>query len=513
MTQNAGTQAGKQVIYNFAVRIGGLSVGFLTDLIFARHLGSDHFGLFSLGISIMSIISVFAVSGFPGALVRAIAKAGTGPDSRAAGYLKLAMVSVLWVSVLAGAALVAGRTLLASSVFDEPRLNAILLPTAIQLVLFSLCSLWLGVFEGARISHLGYAIREVLVRVFKIAFFFLVAHWLGATAVSLMWGFCLGQCAALLLYFTWGRRYGGDTFGLKAILTAKLPPFVERKDFIRFNWTLLLNAVMGLLLMHASRLLLGYSGSPAQIGIFSVAINIGSLLVLGLGAVNVVVMPMVARLHQAKDQQNLRVLFKASFNAVTMFNAPLFALMFYYAGDLLFLYGPDFVEGKDIVVLIGAAFFYYTVTGSNYPFLIMSTQYRYETAVTVVGGVGNALLCYLTIPAFGISGAAVAFLVSKATMTTLRNIILYKYYHLTPISPQSLWFLILIPACLALKHLLAKTGLPVIAEMALFLGAVSALSLLIYYHFVIREKEREILKNVRTSMLGVFYGIARQTAG
>ncbi len=501
MSENSeiSTAAGRQVAFNFIVRIAGLGMAFVTDLVFARKLGSEQYGIFNLSLSVISVVSLIVMAGFPASVVKVIGQNDGNDQSVLAGYIKIALLYILGAGLITAGILIGASDFLSVTMFKEPRLNGLILPTALQLILFSLCSLWLGIFEGARLSHFGYSIREVFVRMLKIIAFFAIGHWLGYTACSLIWGFFCGQLCAFGIYLAWSRKHWGGVFRITNILKANIPKKTALKEFLAYNSVLMSKTLVSLLMIPASKLILGYYRTAEEIGIYSVALNIGNLLLLGLGAVNVVISPIVAKLYAQKDMERLETLFRVAFNAITTFSIPLFSVMVLYSENLFLLYGPDYVQGKTIMVWVATAFFINAITGSNYPFLIMSQKYHSELGITIFGSGGNLLFCLLLINTIGIVGAAIALCVSKTFIFIYRNIVLFHTYRLNQFSTQSLWFFLLLPVIFVFKFAVDHAGAGLIIGPIVFTCAIAVVSFLIYFFLVSGPGERRLLWNVYRS--------------
>ncbi len=165
-------------------------------------------------------------------------------------------------------------------------------------------------------------------------------------------------------------------------------------------------------------LMLGWLGSPAEVGLYHVA-NRGAYLTTFLfAALNLLLKPMIATLHGAGELAKLAmVLRRAAFACflVTALGSALIALL----SDLyLGLFGPAFHAARLPLLILLAGWLYAVLMGPGQSLLMMCGKEKTASLLLIAACLINVALNLLLIPRLGAAGAALATTVSIMLLTT-----------------------------------------------------------------------------------------------
>ncbi|GLS89031.1 polysaccharide biosynthesis protein [Psychromonas marina] len=190
----------------------------------------------------------------------------------------------------------------------------------------------------------------------------------------------------------------------------------NRKDIneaLSFGIPLIPHVLGGFLLLSVDRLLINKELGLEMTGVYMVAFSLGSALNIIFNSINKAYSPwLFARLKENDFNKKIDIVKKTYLYFAFLLVMSLLA--FFIAPPLLkVMVGEKFYQAAEVlpILLIGQVFFgmYFMVT--NYIFYVKKTKYL--SYVTIFSGLINVLLLFLLIPSYGISGAALAFLIAN----------------------------------------------------------------------------------------------------
>lgn len=184
-------------------------------------------------------------------------------------------------------------------------------------------------------------------------------------------------------------------------------------EAIGFGIPLIPHAVSGIMLSMADRVFLVNLASKEAVGIYSVAYQIASAVMIIMSSVNQAWAPhLFAQLNSAPTIEKKQKLVKNTYKIMAFML--LGALVFIGLVPILyhFFIAKIYVKGQPVAMLIALALlfqgFYFMVT--NYIFYVKKTYLL--SIMTAISALIVMLLNYILIPIFGIFGSAYAMLIS-----------------------------------------------------------------------------------------------------
>jgi O-antigen/teichoic acid export membrane protein len=384
------------------VRLAGVGATLAMQVIVARLLGVEGFGVYVYVGHWVGVLAVVASLGFDTSTLRFVASYRAG---EAWGSL-LAFVrsSLKWVAIssatlalgLLGVVLALAHRL-SEPLADAFLAGALLLP-ALTLLLVASAQL-----RGLKLVTAS-MLPQWLLRPGLIA---LLALLLTAILVEppLAWHLVLADAAL--------------TAGLTAALLGRLHrslPAVEgapvgsdqRRLWTSTSLALLALSGIRLLMNRTDVLMLGVLIDATAAGVYSVASQMAVLVGFGLMAVNMIAAPLVAELHSQGRTEDLQRLVTLASRGVLTFALVTAAALIALGPWLLALYGEEFAPAYRPLVLLTCAQVVSGAAGSVAFVLAMTGEERLAAWTTAGGGVLNVVLNALLIPRFGLIGAAAA---------------------------------------------------------------------------------------------------------
>jgi O-antigen/teichoic acid export membrane protein len=163
-----------------------------------------------------------------------------------------------------------------------------------------------------------------------------------------------------------------------------------------------------------SVLVLGILAAPAEVGLFRVAIAILPVIAVPTTVVNVVVLPMISRLHSEGDRPRLQRLVTASalmrFTGVVLLSLP---LLFAAEPLLRLVFGESYVPAANTIRIVAFASMIGAAFGPNAAVLNMTGHERRVTRAVSIALILNVAVIALLAPRLGSLGSAIGILAGQ----------------------------------------------------------------------------------------------------
>ena len=186
-------------------------------------------------------------------------------------------------------------------------------------------------------------------------------------------------------------------------------------------------------------------------GIYAIAKYVMNVIIIPTVAINAITSPIVARAWRERDMAHLGFLYRET------------AQVLYAVGGLIYVgavvclpYVYGLTEGLEAyrigyasVLFLGGAQLFDLMTSINGNLIGMTDYYRWNVALVLVLGVINIVLNYLFIAVlgYGMTGAALATLVSLLLYNLLKVAFVYWKMRLQPLTPSILYTTLALVGC------------------------------------------------------------------
>jgi len=376
-------------------------IGFLSTMYFAHAVGAGVLGAYFLFLAYYNIIGLMTDGGFGTAAVKRISE-GEEPD---AYFTAFVMLRSLFVTVV-----------------------------IMALIIFR--SYFVDLDSEGTFTWLLVALGISLMQVISSG-----THGCGKIGIIATADFInnvsriLIQVVAVFLGYGVAGLTGGFVVGILVGTVVQLPFFDLR--FVRFGWRHLKSLysfsfwsflVSGgsMVFMNADSVMIGYYMNNADVGVYRVIFQFTGLAAITISALRGTLWPRVSRWNKIGETGLIEESLSRVFTYTLILALPLFvggALL----GDklLYFFYGADFVDYTTLMILfflqIINIFYYFFTT-----YLIAMNQVKEVFKITVVIIVVNIALNAVLIPVMGISGAAVATLVTLSLNAVMARRVLAR---------------------------------------------------------------------------------------
>lgn len=409
----------------------------------ARALPVPVWGEFSLGVSFVSLLSVLILLGLNQAVARSIAYEKDAAEQRAIAR---------WAILVSGIASAAASVLVfffASSIaalFHDPSLVGVFQLLAASVGFGAITPVFAGIFQGFRDVVPNALFNQVLSPALFMVFvlFLLHAGW-GLTGALVAYVAANAACFLGIVIYYW-RRIGKH-----------LPrggPIHRRPNprLWRFSVALWGVASLSFITGYADTLILGAYWPSVQVGLYSTAMTLARVVLLGGGALTFIFLPVSSRLAREGEIGALRVTYVTAARWILILSVPLF-LLFVLAprATIEEIFGAKYGPAWIALQILCVTAFLSTLVGPVNACLAGLGRARTQMATSLTSAAVNLVLSFSLIPFYGLLGAAIAWGIARALYPVVGLVVLYRGYGIHPfrqilLRPLALTFAVAGPA-------------------------------------------------------------------
>jgi len=403
---------------------------FVTKVLIVRNITVEELGLYSLAITIVSVLAALAALGTHEGTARNISTLlGKGrtedADSVARAALHINLVSSTIICILLF--LLAG--VLSRHVFYKPEV-AVLLRIISVVIPFTAMTVSIGaMLRGHQnVTHKVYYID--IGHPLYLLFFLGIMLLSGLTLAKLVYAYMLSAA----LVFVSIASYGYKKLGIPPL------PFQKGyhyRELLMFSLPLLVAGISGLVLNWTDTLMLGRYTPPESVGIYNISITLARLMTFILLAMGFVFFPMATEMHAKNQTVELQRTYQVLTKWVFAASFPLFFVLFFFPEmTITFLFGNEFVEASVPLRILSFGFLFHVFLGANGILLTAMGMTKTIMKISLSGAALNIILNYILIKRFGmgVNGASIATLVSYVLINTLISMVLYRSSGIHPFS-------------------------------------------------------------------------------
>ena len=483
----------KEAGFAFVGKVFGLLFGFVAQAVFARLLGADLLGVFVLGWTVVFGITILTTLGFEFSFVRFISKYHSSgrPGEARAVFILGARVSVV-AATIGALLMILLRGPLAHRVFNEPRLESVLVWVSLAIIPFSLMRVFSGALRalkdirrfiiGFDVSHrVGRFVLFLVLYFFGMKLFGIVVATVGATFLSAM----------LLLHFL--KRSGPYLFDRSIA-----PESIPRKDIVLYSGAMLADSFMAFSMQYSGRIVLGIFLVSADVGIYNVAALIATLVTFVLLSFNTIFSPVIADLYHRERMDTLLPLFRSVTRWTIIMSLPIYLWILVAGETTLAVFGTEFVRGYDALVLLSTGLMIAVSTGPVGITLSMTGHQKWNVYNAVALAVVSVGLTVVLVPRMGLAGASLAAGAAQALVKIARLLQVRFLLKMSPYDRSSIKVGVTAVVSLALA-VLARVyiDIPRGIEWSFVVAAASVLLVgLLTVVMGVKEEDRLVLKTV-----------------
>ncbi len=473
------------IITYIGFAIGGISTIFL----FPSILGKTYYGLSNYILSCANVIMPLFAIGMQNTLVKFYSQCKTEKEQN-----QFLSFSVLFPLVLTIPLLLLGLFFYDEISLFVTKKNPIVKEFIYLIPFIGLCMAYFEIFYAwARVhmhSVFGNFIKEVGLRLFSLVA--LVGMYLGwITAVEFIYLTAGIYFVALLITMLYAFRVKKPDFQLS------IPHNVN--GILEYTFYIILSGSVANLLLDGDKIMLNQYMDIGNIAFYSVATYIALVISVPSRAMHQIVYPITAKLMHENKHDELNDLYKKTSVNLQIVGGFVMLCIFVNIDQLYEMLPKDYAGGIWIVFIIGLSKYFDLILGNNNAIIFNSKYYRMVLFLGLMLVFFTIVLNMIFIPLYGITGSAIATLLSITIYSVAKLMFVVKRMHLYPFTIQTVYSII-ITAILFVLFYFWKFPFHPILGILLKSILVTILYVYINYRFSISKEINQVLHSVIKKM-------------
>lgn len=407
----------------FTCRIGGAAATFLTQLLLARWMGAAEFGGYILAFSWLTLLSAAPVSGYNAAAVRFIGQGLANEEyGYARGYIRHAIKVTLISST--GLALIAATSIILFPGFPAEMQMLFLLAIA-GIPIYAIMRVNNGIAMATSRFALGYLPSNI----FRPTLFLLLVWVIQLQDISLTADLAMEMHVLVLL------ALAVLTSVLMWLSTRQLqtsePPINDTKTWNRAAMPLLGVTLFSNYFQQITVIVSGFFLATADIGIYNVGYRVAMLISFTLVAVDAFTAPALSRHYHRNAREDLIQEIQHSTSLRFGISLAAVAFLILFGEWVLSLFGPEFVHGHALMILLALAQLAHAAVGPVTRLLAISGHQNYSMYTSGAALVLWFGLTAILMPVYGIMGVAVAVFVALTAWAGVLHRLVVRYMRIS----------------------------------------------------------------------------------
>jgi O-antigen/teichoic acid export membrane protein len=472
-----------------------ISVGldFVIVIALARFLGAYSYGLYSLGIIVLSISSLIARFGLNNGVLKYVALySGVNNEEKTKGTIIQSIIFTLALGLVIGFIVYIFSSQIAD-IYQKKDLAPVIKIFAVAIPFSALLPVLSGITRGFKTNKymvIGTNIIKVIANLVFIILFF----YLGLGLSGAVWANIIGIIAAVLFFlYSIKKLFPG-------IILREIVPKFETKKLLSTSVPLLAIGMISFLIHWTDTLMVGYFLSAEDVGIYRVAIQVATTILIFINAFNSIFASTISDFYYRNKKEDLNNLFKTVTRWGLYLGLLVFLIILISPDEILQLFGKSFLLGRNSLLLLSFGQIINVGVGATGFMLMMTNREKIESLNAAGILILNIILNLILIPRLGIIGAAIATSVSIGVINILRVIEIYFSLKIHPfnikfikgISAASITFML---AFLFKRYLLLNMHYLINLILSSLFASVIFFILLFLFRF--EEEDKFILKKLK----------------
>lgn len=469
------------IITYIGFAIGGISTIFL----FPSILGKTYYGLSNYILSCANVIMPLFAIGMQNTLVKFYSQCKTEKEQN-----QFLSFSVLFPLVLTIPLLLLGLFFYDEISLFVTKKNPIVKEFIYLIPFIGLCMAYFEIFYAwARVhmhSVFGNFIKEVGLRLFSLVA--LVGMYLGwITAIEFIYLTAGIYFVALLITMLYAFRVKKPDFQLS------IPHNV--KGILEYTFYIILSGSVANLLLDGDKIMLNQYMDIGNIAFYSVATYIALVISVPSRAMHQIVYPITAKLMHENKHDELNDLYKKTSLNLQIVGGFVMLCIFVNIDQLYEMLPKDYAGGIWIVFIIGISKYFDLILGNNNAIIFNSKYYRMVLFLGLMLVFFTIVLNRIFIPLYGITGSAIATLLSITIYSVAKLMFVVKRMHLYPFTIQTVYSIIITAILFVLFYFWKFPFHPIIG---IVLKSILVTILYVYtnYRFSISKEINQVLHSL-----------------
>ena len=475
----------------------GKLFSYLYIVLVAVKLGSQEYGLLSLGMATLSLFSAFSLLGLDEGVLRFIPfYKGKNDQKLLKSTIMTSLKTVLNSSLFFSILIIVFSGFISDKIFNEYELEKVLLFMAIALPFSAVSNIFLVSFRAFQKPQYEILFKELIEKPLRLIITFILIY-LGFKLTGALIGFVLAIMIMLALILI--------TFN-KKIFNVFSPDIQQenKRELLNYSLPLMLKNLVWIIIPWVNLLMIGYFNATSDVGIYNVALPTANLIIIPVYGIMYLFLPIISGLYGKNNNEEIKEIYKKISKYSLLLIMPVFLIISMLSKDIISsLFGVDYLSATLPLTIL--SFGYLVFSLSDISMNMLSVLKKTKTIFSIIFGFGltNILLNFLLIPKYNILGASIAtsvsFLIGAVLMIVISNYHTKLHPFMFSYSKILISSIITIVLTLAIKN---KISFSPMINLVVFAAIIlSVYSFLVFVFRILEKEDIELLMMIKRKFI------------
>jgi O-antigen/teichoic acid export membrane protein len=393
------------IIPSFIVRLGFYVLSYLLLIVLTRTLGPRRYGIYSYAASILFLLMNFSSYGFEVIAVKYTSSyLSKGQKGLWKGlYIWVSrLLAIISVAVAAGTALFIWVFVYILHIIPKEDYTLPILVCCSIIPVYSLMNFYSNLLRGQGKTLISFLPDHTVKPLFLLVSLVVFRYLAGSGSMSLHVAIGLNIASfimAFIFIFMVFRRINNFK---------EIKAEYDKPGWRSFVGSLFILTCVSSVYNQLDILMLRLLKDSSQVGMYRAAERMSSALFFFMAVMNMIIMPVFARLNYREDKEKLQRMITRTIRWVMLFSLPVFIVLVGFSGQVMKLSGSEFVPGKTALVILCCAHLLDICFGPVGNFALMTGNEKYTTRYMAIGIFINIAVNLMLTPTMGLNGTAIA---------------------------------------------------------------------------------------------------------
>lgn len=402
----------------FLLRVLGMALAYASIILISRLFGAETYGRFALLLTTAQFLLLIFSLGLPFAMVKLTSDVNFFKNNTPQNTYLLNALKAVVISGLIGAIIIYFSSKpLALYLFKDEMLLPYLKTLSYFFIFLVLHKFLVEFIKGKKYfssyALLLYVMPYVL---FFVIFGVMYYNNLNTQEESVYIAYLLPFLLLTIItvfYVPLKRIKSRNVHNYKSLFLLSFPMLFSAAFIFISNWT--------------DVFMLGAMVSKTDVGIYNAAYKVASIGLIVITSINTILAPKISTLYSLNKLKLIEVEVQKATKIITLLTIPLVLIIVLFSNQILSIFGPEFIQGKTVLIIVAIGLLFNALSGSVAQVLNMTKHQKELRNFTIISAVLNIVLNFFLIKQYGIIGAAFSSLVSNIFLNVVCILFIKKH--------------------------------------------------------------------------------------
>ncbi len=400
----------KNSVIVLILRVLGMVLAYASIILISRLFGAETYGRFTLLLTTAQFLLFIFSLGLPFAIVKLTSDVNFFSNNAPQNSYLLNALKAVFISGLIGAVIIFLLSkVVAVYVFKDVLLIPYLKTLSFLFLFLVLHKFFVEFIKGKKhFTSYGLFLYVLPYALFFIVFGIMYYKKQNTTEESVYYAYLLPFLVlsiATFFFLPLKKLKTKKSYNYNALFALSFPMLFSAAFIFISNWT--------------DVFMLGAMVSKADVGIYNAAYKVASIGLIVITSINTVLAPKISTLSSQNNIKGIEREVQKATKIITFLTIPLVIIILLFRKNILLIFGPEFIQGETVLIIITAGLLFNALSGSVAQVLNMTKHQKELRNFTIISAIINIILNYFLIKQYGILGAAVSSLISNVVLNVI----------------------------------------------------------------------------------------------